>query len=178
MADVLNRTTNQLIKSAHTPDYPPEDWIENPDLSAVEDVPSKYWNISGDTVSEKNQTEKDAVDAAEAATNKTATEAEIKTNVLSDPLLGLTVDIQVSGLAVTVNIDSVVDDDVTTLVADSTDTKFLKLCYVFDQTSDTLLVLAYEKTTGAYASLNSDQILVRLLGEWSTPANGTALTEV
>lgn len=64
MANVLNRTTKQYITSANTPDYPTADWIINPDLSGVSGVPSKYWKITGDVVTEMNQTEKDAVDAA------------------------------------------------------------------------------------------------------------------
>jgi len=64
MADVVHRTTKQHKKSVNTPDYPTEDWIHNPDLSAVSGVLAKYWNISGDTISEMSQTEKDTVDNA------------------------------------------------------------------------------------------------------------------
>ncbi len=60
MASVLNRTTKQYIASAHTPDYPVADWIHNPDMSAVSGVPSMYWKITGDTVSEMSAAEKDA----------------------------------------------------------------------------------------------------------------------
>lgn len=51
MATVLHRITKQLIYSVHTPDYSPADWIINPDLSAVQSQPQKYWQISGDSVS-------------------------------------------------------------------------------------------------------------------------------
>ena len=40
------------------------EWIYNPDMSAVTGVPSKYWNIIGDVVSEMSQGEKDVIDAA------------------------------------------------------------------------------------------------------------------
>jgi len=63
MADVLQRTTKEQRFSVHTPDYDPAIWIINPDLSGVVGVPKKYWKIEGDTVSEMNQSEKDAVDA-------------------------------------------------------------------------------------------------------------------
>jgi len=66
MASVVNRTTKQYLGSVHTPDYSPVDWIIDPDLSSVIGVPSKYWNISGDIITEMTQPEKDAVDAAEA----------------------------------------------------------------------------------------------------------------
>lgn len=67
MADVVNRTTVQYLQSVNTPDFPVEDWIINPDLSALTGVPQKYWKVVGDTVVEMTQPEKDAVDAAEAA---------------------------------------------------------------------------------------------------------------
>lgn len=64
MSDVVNRTTCEYLKSVNTPDYPVEDWIINPDLSALEEVPQKYWKIDGDNVLEMTQAEKDAVDEA------------------------------------------------------------------------------------------------------------------
>jgi len=62
MSDVINRTTKDFLLSVNTPDYSIEDWIINPDLSALEGVPQKYWKISGDTVVEMDQSEKDIVD--------------------------------------------------------------------------------------------------------------------
>lgn len=178
MSEVINRTTLELKDSVNTPDYPVAQWIINPDLSGVASVPKKYWKIVGDNVEEMTQAEKDVVDAAEAAADKAAKEARVKENITADPLEGLTVDIQVSGLSVTVNINSLVVNDVTTITADPTYEKFLMLCYVYDEGADTLSVNAYEKTTGLYADLTDDEIQVKHLGEWSTPANGTELTEV
>jgi len=63
MSDVLQRTTKEQRFSVNTPDYPTVTWIINPDLSGVIGVPKKYWKITGDVVSEMNQSEKDAVDA-------------------------------------------------------------------------------------------------------------------
>ena len=62
MANVLNRTTKQYIRSVNTPDYPTEDWIINPDLTAVAGVANKYWKITGDVVSEMTSAEKDTSD--------------------------------------------------------------------------------------------------------------------
>lgn len=42
-----------------------DDWIVDADLSAVEGVQAKYWNIAGDVISEMTDVEKRAVDAAE-----------------------------------------------------------------------------------------------------------------
>ncbi len=77
MANVLNRTTKQFIPSANTVEYPVEDWIINPDMSAVVGQPSKYWTISGDTVSLMSQGERDAVDAALIASARDALAAEM-----------------------------------------------------------------------------------------------------
>ena len=62
MADVLNRWTKELRRSVNTPDFPPADWIENPDLSAVANVPWRYWKIVGDSVVEMTDAEKAIVD--------------------------------------------------------------------------------------------------------------------
>lgn len=72
MASVLNRLTKQLIVSANTPDFPSQDWIVNPDLSAVSGFASKYWTISGDIVSLMNQAARDAVDAVELSASRDA----------------------------------------------------------------------------------------------------------
>lgn len=61
MASVLNRETFQYLKSVNTPDYPTEDWIHNPDLSAVAGVDKKYWKLSGDSVLPLTGGEKDAI---------------------------------------------------------------------------------------------------------------------
>lgn len=65
MADVLNRTTKQFLRSVNTPEYDPADWIVNPDLAAVAGVHRKYWKIDGDTVLEMSTAEKQAVDDQE-----------------------------------------------------------------------------------------------------------------
>lgn len=62
MADVLNRTTKQYLKSVNTPNFPTADWIINPDLTAVAGVPSKYWKITGDVVAEMSSAEKDTAE--------------------------------------------------------------------------------------------------------------------
>lgn len=87
MADVLNRATRQFLRSVHTPAYPAEAWIRNPDLSAVEGVPAKYWKISGDTVSAMSQAERDAADAAEAAAAATAAKTGAKAEFDAQPVL-------------------------------------------------------------------------------------------
>lgn len=63
MATVLNRTTLELIESAHTPDYDPAEWIVDPDLSQVAGVPRRYWKIVGDAVVPMTAPEAAQVDA-------------------------------------------------------------------------------------------------------------------
>ena len=79
MSDVLHRTTKEQRFSVHTPDYSVVTWIINPDLSGVTGVPKKYWEITGDVVSEMNQGEKDAVDGALLPGQKTTKKASLRT---------------------------------------------------------------------------------------------------
>ncbi len=62
MANVLNRTTLQFLASVNTPDFPSAAWIINPDLSAVQGLPTKYWKVTGDVVSAMSIAERDVVD--------------------------------------------------------------------------------------------------------------------
>lgn len=87
MADVLHRTTKQLLRSVNTPDYPSEDWIINPDLSAVGGYASKYWLISGDAVSLMSEADRATLDAAEAAAAETAAKETQIARLDSDPML-------------------------------------------------------------------------------------------
>ncbi len=92
MANVLNRTTLQCLKSVNTPDYPTEDWVINPDMSPVDGVDQMYWKLTGDVLSEMIQGEKDTVDAARLSGYKTAkvTAVDAKTDELI--ALGFTFD--------------------------------------------------------------------------------------
>ena len=67
MSDVVHRTTKQYLRSVSTGDYPVQDWIINPNLSAVTGFASKYWTITVDVVTLMTQGERDAVDSSEAA---------------------------------------------------------------------------------------------------------------
>ena len=75
MADVIHRTTLELRMSVNTSEFDSGTWIINPNLSGVSGVAKKYWKISGDSVLEMDQTEKDAVDAAETAAQESSTKA-------------------------------------------------------------------------------------------------------
>ena len=59
------------------------EWIYNPDMSAVEGVPSKYLVITGDVVTEISQTEKDAVNATALTAQR-----EVTVNSMIDNLEG------------------------------------------------------------------------------------------
>ena len=72
MSDVLNRATKELLTSVNTPDYGPAQWIINPDLSQVLDVPVKYWKVSGDLVTEMSAEEKAIVDGVDLPAYKQA----------------------------------------------------------------------------------------------------------
>jgi hypothetical protein len=68
MGSVLHRITKEIRGSVNMPDFPPNEYIHNPDMSAVVDQPSKYWDINGDIVTLKDAASRTAADAAEAAT--------------------------------------------------------------------------------------------------------------
>lgn len=55
MANVINRTTKQYLKSVNTPDYPEDEWIINPDLPNCDPM---FWVIDGDSVREMTTKEK------------------------------------------------------------------------------------------------------------------------
>lgn len=60
-------------KSVNTPDYEGNaDAIVNPDISAVQNTPLKYWKRNGDLVEEMTLAEKQAVDDAEMQNQKNA----------------------------------------------------------------------------------------------------------
>lgn len=69
MATVLHRTTRELRRSVNTPDFDTADWIINPTLPECE---PRYWKITGDTVSEMDAAEKEAVDLPLAKAAKLA----------------------------------------------------------------------------------------------------------
>lgn len=65
MPAYLNRKTLAYRQSVSEPEIKdPENWVKDPDLSAVAGVPSRYWKLSGDVVSAMTQAERDAVGAA------------------------------------------------------------------------------------------------------------------
>lgn len=66
---VVNRTSVEVLENVKSTDYSSEDWIIDPNLTALASVPHKYWKVSGDTVVEMNQTEKDVVDGVQAENN-------------------------------------------------------------------------------------------------------------
>jgi len=76
MSDVLHRTTKAFRRSVNDPDFPAADWIHEPMIGGQRfrdaGVPTKYVEVSGDTVTEMDQAAKDAVDAAEASAAKSS----------------------------------------------------------------------------------------------------------
>jgi len=78
MSNVLHRTTKQYRRSVNTPDFPTSDWIINPNLSSVQNVPVKYWKITDDTVSEMSQAEKDSADVASLPAAKIQKLAQVR----------------------------------------------------------------------------------------------------
>jgi len=99
--DWLHRTTKQLVENTSPGDmaltYPADtfidqdgkptsndNWIYDPDLSAVTGWPSRYWSITGDIITLMDETARAAVDAAliEAARDAVATQLDQAEDIL------------------------------------------------------------------------------------------------
>ncbi len=180
MSSALHRTSLEFRGLVNTPDFDTGTWVINPDMSPVDGEPKKYWVLTGDVLSVMDQAGKDVVDAADAATTTATAEASVKGALAADPLTnsGLSAEVAVSGLTLTCDIDNLVENDVTTVVADGTDTKTVMLCYLYNRDTDTLYMKAYEKTTGLYDDMLLEEELIRCFGQWTVVANGTDLVEV
>jgi len=89
MSSVINRSTREYRRRANTPDFPVADWIINPDMSAVEGVPKRYWVISGDSVMEMSAPAKAVVDDDIAGIVRDVVEEETKSRALIYVLRGL-----------------------------------------------------------------------------------------
>lgn len=79
MANFVHRTTKNLLKS-QSPNSLPEpiaNYIENPDLSAVQGFASKYWLIVGDIITLMDQAARDVVDTLEAEASRDSAVTEL-----------------------------------------------------------------------------------------------------
>jgi hypothetical protein len=100
MADVVNKTTLQYLKSVNTPDYDTKDWWINPVLPACE---QKYWRNFNGKLAEMTQTQKIAKD-------KELTDLAIevqKENIISDKILEMNRESAIAQL----KIDGVLDSN-------------------------------------------------------------------
>lgn len=66
MSNVFLKSTKQYLRSVNTPDYlSNSDAMINPDISAVEGFPTKYWKENGGVLELMTSTEQSAVDIQE-----------------------------------------------------------------------------------------------------------------
>jgi len=82
-----------------------------------------------------------------------------------------------SGLVITTNVGTYVVGDEITVTADATDTKYVLVTILIDDTSGDPEIYAYEKTTGQYGQVPAGKTQCTRLKEYSIPALGTVLTE-
>ncbi len=110
---------------------------------------------------------------------KNQAEEQIKSSLFIDPLRGFEPSVVAVGLQITVNVNAVIVNDVTNIVADPTDTKFVLVSMSYNKATDVFDVVVRERTVGTYADLTSpDEVLVADLQEYSLVANGSTLVEV
>ena len=102
----------------------------------------------------------------------------IRATLVSDTMTNVPVSTVVAGLQITTNIDGLIINDITIVVADPLLTKYIRLSYVYHEDTDTFTVEGYERTDGEYAPYGPPDYLVRELGEWYVVANGTTLVPV
>lgn len=96
MASVINKNTLEYLTSVNSPNYSTDNWVHNPDISAVTGVPWKYWKLNGSIVEEMNVSEKAAKDAelktiADAKTVARVDNLEITAQESSEALIDLNV---------------------------------------------------------------------------------------
>lgn len=80
MAVLVHRTEKHLrvMSDENAEVFRDENWILNPDLSNVHDVPSKYWHINGDIITEMTSEQKQAVDTEEVVQHRNEMAAVIE----------------------------------------------------------------------------------------------------
>lgn len=80
----FHRTTRVQLRSVASADLPnpQSEYIEEPDYSAVEGQPVKYWEVAGDVISLADQATRDAIDLAENNVRKDSLADEVETNDL------------------------------------------------------------------------------------------------
>ena len=180
MSNVIHRTTKQYLKSVNTALFSADNYIINPDMSDVSGVATKHLKITGDVVSEMNQTEKNSVSLAELAISVANKETDLKKRIFPSTDLkielgiscgetGLVIDCTSTGLGLAGEI---------TVTADGSETKCVKVLLVYNSDSDTFYFEGFEKTTGEYDDLTSDEYLLVAVNEWSVVASGTEMVVV
>jgi len=87
MAAVLNRVTKEFRGSVHTPNFSSAEWVINPDLSAVQGQPTKYWIITGDVVTLASPAEQTIIDDALVVTRATRGKGEEKNRFDNERLM-------------------------------------------------------------------------------------------
>jgi len=84
--------------------------------------------------------------------------------------------VNTSGLVITTDVGNLIVSDQYTVTPDNVDTKYTKVSLCFDNTDESISVYIYTKTTGVYGATPSNKTTYDIK-EYSTPANGTALTD-
>jgi len=173
MAHVVHRTTVEYKASVHTPDYPSATWIIDPDLSALVGVATKYWKVSGESVLEMTQAEKDVVNADNI---KGTLKSSFNTNAINNKV---TATCTASGLVITTNVTDIISNDQQTIVADSGSTKKILVCFVYNTRTTSFKIEMIEKLVGggAYPSLKIWELLIGCIKEYSVVASGSTLVE-
>jgi len=112
VSTALHRTTKQYVESADTPAFPTATWILNSAQANAlwaANVPTKYWNIVGDAVTEMSPAEKAAVDASllSSSRDKSVTELDQVENILRAFVLVLMDELNLHAATVTAILNAI-----------------------------------------------------------------------
>jgi hypothetical protein len=83
-----------------------------------------------------------------------------------------------NSLTITLNMGTVIVNDITNITADATYKKFILIAIILDTTTGDAEAAAFEKTTGEYAGVPSGKILGTNVKEYCVAPNGSVLEEV
>lgn len=83
-----------------------------------------------------------------------------------------------TGLDITVNLGTLIVNDVTSILADPVSVKYVKVSLVSDNATGNIEVVVFEKTILEYGDVPAGKTLCCNLKEFSVPALGTSLTEI
>lgn len=80
MSTVVHRKSFEVVKHANTPDYDPNTWLINPDMSKVSGFDKKYWMVRGDELVPMTEAARKKIEESEIDDIKARRYGEFESN--------------------------------------------------------------------------------------------------